>query len=102
MREAVLLSAVRLPTGRFLGSLKGFTAPQLGALVVREHQELVFISVGGMVQRTAAAGISQQGRSATGVKVMNLRDEDLVSAVALVVEAAEDANGEDAAAAQSA
>ncbi len=25
-----------------------------GALVVREHQELVFISVGGMVQRTAA------------------------------------------------
>jgi DNA gyrase subunit A len=73
-----------------------------GALVVREHQELVFISVGGMVQRTAAAGISQQGRSATGVKVMNLRDEDLVSAVALVVEAAEDTNGEDAAAAQSA
>ena len=37
-----------------------------GALVVREHQELVFISVGGMVQRTAAGGISQQGRSATG------------------------------------
>src|SRR5262249_44271219 len=36
MREAVILSAVRLPTGRFLGSLKGFTAPQLGALVVRE------------------------------------------------------------------
>ena len=27
-----------------------------GALVVREHQELVFISVGGMVQRTAAGG----------------------------------------------
>ena len=37
-----------------------------GALVVREHQELVFISVGGMVQRTAGGGISQQGRSATG------------------------------------
>ncbi len=57
-----------------------------GALVVREHQELVFISVGGMVQRTAAGGISQQGRSATGVRVMNLKDEDLVSAVALVVD----------------
>ncbi len=27
-----------------------------GALVVREHQELVFISVGGMVQRTSAGG----------------------------------------------
>jgi DNA gyrase subunit A len=58
-----------------------------GALVVREHQELVFISVGGMVQRTAAGGISQQGRSATGVRVMNLKDDDLVSAVALVVDA---------------
>jgi DNA gyrase subunit A len=57
-----------------------------GALVVREHQELVFISVGGMVQRTSAGGISQQGRSATGVRLMNLKDEDLASAVALVVE----------------
>src|SRR5271163_771354 len=62
-----------------------------GALVVREHQELVFISVGGMVQRTAAGGISQQGRSATGVRVMNLKDDDVVSAVALVVDAGEDA-----------
>jgi DNA gyrase subunit A len=61
-----------------------------GALVVREHQELVFISVGGMVQRTSAGGISQQGRSATGVRVMNLKDEDLVSAVALVVDAGDD------------
>ena len=61
-----------------------------GALVVREHQELVFISVGGMVQRTAAGGISQQGRSATGVRVMNLKDDDLVSAVALVVDAGDD------------
>jgi DNA gyrase subunit A len=57
-----------------------------GALVVRDHQELVFISVTGMVQRTSAAGISQQGRSATGVRVMNLKDDDSVSAVALVVD----------------
>src|SRR5215208_6664264 len=35
-REAVIISAARTPTGKFLGSLKGFTAPQLGALVVRE------------------------------------------------------------------
>ncbi len=65
-----------------------------GALVVREHQELVFISVGGMVQRTSAAGISQQGRSATGVRVMNLKDDDVVSAVALVVDAGDDAVGD--------
>ena len=61
-----------------------------GALVVREHQELVFISVGGMVQRTSAGGISRQGRSATGVRAMNLKDDDLVSAVALVVEGADE------------
>jgi acetyl-CoA C-acetyltransferase len=34
--SSVIVSAVRLPTGKFLGSLKDFTAPQLGALVVRE------------------------------------------------------------------
>jgi DNA gyrase subunit A len=67
-----------------------------GALVVRDHHELVFISVGGMVQRTAVGGISQQGRSATGVRVMNLKDDDLVSAVALVVDTG-DEEGEDAA-----
>jgi acetyl-CoA C-acetyltransferase len=36
MRDAVIVSAVRTPTGKFLGALKGFTAPQLGALVVAE------------------------------------------------------------------
>jgi acetyl-CoA C-acetyltransferase len=36
MREAVIVSAVRLPTGKFLGSLKDFQAPELGAMVVRE------------------------------------------------------------------
>ena len=34
--ETVIVSAARLPTGKFLGALKGFTAPQLGAMVVRE------------------------------------------------------------------
>ncbi len=57
-----------------------------GALIVREHQDLVFISKEGMVQRTGVRGISQQGRPAQGVRVMNLRDEDRVSAVALVME----------------
>jgi acetyl-CoA C-acetyltransferase len=36
MREAVIVSAVRLPTGKFLGTLKDLQAPELGALVVRE------------------------------------------------------------------
>jgi len=53
--------------------------------VVREHQELLFISQTGMVQRTGVRGISRMGRATQGVKVMNVRD-DTVSAVALVVE----------------
>jgi acetyl-CoA C-acetyltransferase len=36
LNEAVIISAARTPVGKFLGSLKGFTATQLGALVVRE------------------------------------------------------------------
>ena len=36
MREAVIVSAVRTPLGKFQGSLQSFSAPQLGALVVRE------------------------------------------------------------------
>ncbi len=57
-----------------------------GALVVREHQELVFISRDGMVQRISVRGINRYGRAAQGVRLMNLRDDDVVSAVALVVE----------------
>lgn len=36
LNEAVIISAARTPVGKFLGSLKGFSAPELGALVVRE------------------------------------------------------------------
>jgi acetyl-CoA C-acetyltransferase len=36
MHDAVIVSAVRTPTGKFLGSLKDFSATQLGALVVAE------------------------------------------------------------------
>jgi acetyl-CoA C-acetyltransferase len=35
-RESLIVSAARTPTGKFLGALKDFTAPQLGALAVRE------------------------------------------------------------------
>jgi acetyl-CoA C-acetyltransferase len=36
MKEAVIVSAVRTPVGKFQGSLQAFSAPQLGALTVRE------------------------------------------------------------------
>jgi DNA gyrase subunit A len=75
-----------------LTSKKGGLA---GALIVREHQDLLFISQNGMVQRTKAGGISQMGRPTQGVKVMNMKDDDVVSAVALVVDDGE-SHGADA------
>ncbi len=57
-----------------------------GALVVREHEELVFISSGGMVQRTSVKGINRYGRASQGVRLMNLKGDDVVSAVALIVD----------------
>jgi DNA gyrase subunit A len=63
-----------------------------GARVVREGQELIFISQNGMVQRNAVDGISRMGRATQGVRVMNLKQGDRVSAVALVVES-ENGNG---------
>ncbi|MCB0858853.1 MAG: DNA gyrase subunit A [Solirubrobacterales bacterium] len=65
-----------------------------GALIVREHQELMFITENGMVQRTSAGGISKTGRATQGVTVMNVKDGDRISAVALVVEAATNGDGE--------
>ncbi|HYC81999.1 MAG TPA: DNA gyrase subunit A [Solirubrobacterales bacterium] len=61
-----------------------------GALIVGEHQDLLFISQNGMVQRTSVSGISKMGRSTQGVRVMNIKDDDRVSAVALVVESEEE------------
>ncbi len=59
-------------------------------LVVKDHEELLLISRDGMVQRTSVKGISRHGRATQGVRLMNLRGDDCVSAVARVVEADED------------
>ena len=57
-----------------------------GALVVREHHQLVFISQNGMVQRIAVRDFRPLGRNAQGFRLMNIRDDDSVSAIALVME----------------
>jgi DNA gyrase subunit A len=66
-----------------------------GALMVREHQDLLFISQNGMVQRTSVSDISQMGRATQGVRVMNVGKDDCVSAVAPVVESGADVKGAD-------
>jgi len=39
MRDAVIISAMRTPTGKFQGALKDFTAPELGALAIKAAVE---------------------------------------------------------------
>lgn len=35
-KQAVIISAARTPTGKFQGALKGFSAPELGAIAIKE------------------------------------------------------------------
>ena len=44
MRDAVIISAMRTPTGKFQGLLKGFSAPQLGAIAIKAAIEKAGIS----------------------------------------------------------
>src|SRR6267143_2024547 len=44
VKEAVIISAVRTPVGKFLGALKSFKATDLGAMVVREAVQRAGIS----------------------------------------------------------
>jgi DNA gyrase subunit A len=79
-RGAMGVKTIKLTDGR--GGLAG-------ALVVKDHQELVFVSQGGLIQRTGVKGISKQGRATQGVRVMNIKDDDTVAAIALVADADE-------------
>jgi acetyl-CoA C-acetyltransferase len=46
MKEAVIVAAARTPIGRFQGALQSFSAPKLGALVVREAIRRAAIDAG--------------------------------------------------------
>ncbi len=57
----------------------------VGAMFVAPEDHIFLISSGGVIIRTAVSTISQQGRDATGVRVMNLGKSDLVAAVARIL-----------------
>ena len=63
MPDAMILSAVRLPTGRFQGALSPFTAPDLGALVVREAVRRAGLEAGAVDEcilgNVVSAGLGQ-------------------------------------------
>jgi DNA gyrase subunit A len=54
----------------------------VAAFMVGIGDEIILVSSGGVVIRTAVREIASQGRDATGVRVMNLDDGDTVAAVA--------------------
>ncbi len=54
----------------------------VGARVVKENQELMAVSVEGVVIRMAVDDISRMGRATQGVRIMNLRGEDRVASIA--------------------
>ncbi|MHB8168418.1 MAG: DNA gyrase subunit A [Thermoleophilia bacterium] len=67
----------------------------IAARAVRDNHELVLISSFGTVIRIPAKDISVMGRSTQGVRVMNLREGDRVSAVARAVASQSGGPGEE-------
>ncbi len=74
------------------------TGPVVSCMTVQEEDEVMIITSKGMVVRTPVNGIRVIGRATQGVKVIRLKEDDSVVAVARVVatdkddkEAAEDA-----------
>lgn len=65
--------------------------------VVREDDELMLVSAQGVVVRLQAGDISRQGRSATGVRVQNVDNGDVVASVTKIItaEKAEEISKED-------
>ncbi|MDA3038451.1 MAG: DNA gyrase subunit A [Actinomycetota bacterium] len=62
----------------------------VGALFVANEAEVLLISAQGVIIRMPVSAISQQGRDATGVRVMNLGKGDNVAAVARLLNEADD------------
>ncbi|UHA75360.1 DNA gyrase subunit A [Paenibacillus sp. 481] len=55
--------------------------PVVGLKVVCDEEDLMIITASGTIIRTNIAGISQMGRYAQGVKLINIRDDDSVATV---------------------
>jgi DNA gyrase subunit A len=54
----------------------------VGAVVVRDDEEILAITSSGSVIRTRAGEVRQTGRDTMGVRLVNLKDGDLVVTVA--------------------
>jgi DNA gyrase subunit A len=65
----------------------------VGAALVRPEDEVMLISTGGVLIRTAVASIRELGRSTQGVTLINLDDGERLAGLEKVVETEDPANG---------
>ena len=104
--DAVIISGCRTPVGKFQGSLSDFSAPQLGAIVVREAVKRAGVEVTEIDEcimgNVIAAGLGQNPArqaaiygglsSATGAMTINKVCGSGLKAVALAAQAVQTAN----------
>jgi DNA gyrase subunit A len=57
----------------------------VGALTVRDPDEIMLITVGGQMVRTAVKDIRETGRNTQGVKLIDLDANDKLQAIAPVI-----------------
>jgi acetyl-CoA C-acetyltransferase len=61
LEEIVIVSGVRTPIGKFLGALSEFTAPQLGAIAVKEAVKRASIADLNMINECIMGNVVQAG-----------------------------------------
>lgn len=82
--------------GRITMKVGEKTGGVIGALPVRDADEIMLITVGGQMVRTFVKDIREAGRNTMGVKLVNLDSGDKLQAIAPVIsESQEDVVGED-------
>lgn len=83
----------RAGKGIITATITDRNGPLVGAMVVRDDHEVMLISDRGIVIRCRVADVSMTGRSAQGVSLMRVGDNDELSAFAPLVQRSEE-NGE--------
>jgi DNA gyrase subunit A len=72
------------------------TGVVVGALTVKDSDEIMMITVGGQMVRTSVKDIREAGRNTQGVKLINLDAGDKLQAIAPVISEGDDENAEGA------
>jgi DNA gyrase subunit A len=70
------------------------TGNVVGALTVKDNDEIMLITVGGQMVRISVEGIREAGRNTQGVKLINLSEGDKLQAIAPVISEEKEGEGE--------